>query len=238
MSISKMITSSTDDKLVIPILGKMFRSSISKNNNGLAFLVNKGYFELVDLQSMLYLLDYCQENTDNDIVLVGKLNKVRLKSGKIVYRQRVFFRDLSKMLDCCRLFGLKIIVPKKAEVTMNNMVNCRDELKYLEWYAMKYNQTIDDYLLWTFKIQFHLLLKQERIYSGLQQSIDNFLKDKKGYLDRAPFIVRRYSIKEHSSSMFFYSDYSNESLFTPNLESYGYTDRNKASDTKKGVFHK
>lgn len=235
MSISNAVTSSTDDKLVIPTLGKMFQSNIDKTNRGLAFLVNKGYFELTDLQSMLYLMDYCVEDKE-DLILVGNLSKVRLKNGKIVYRQRIFFRDLSKMINCCRLFGLKIIVPKHAQVTINNMINCKDELKYLEKYAKKYGQSIDDYLLWTFKIQFHLLLKQERIYSGLQQSIDSFLKDKIGYLDRAPFIVRKYNIKEHSSSMFFISDHSNEALFTQNLEGYGYTDKNKLSDLKKGVL--
>ena len=178
MSISNTLTSSTDDKLVIPTLGKMFQSSIDRTNRGLAFLVNKGYFELTDLQSILYLIDYCNEDSTNDLVLVGNLCKVRLRNGKIVYRQRIFFRDLSKMITCCRLFGLKIIVPKHAQVTINNMINCKDELKYLEKYAKKYGQSIDEYLLWTFKIQFHLLLKQERIYSGLQHSIDNFLTNK------------------------------------------------------------
>lgn len=235
MSISNTVTSFTDDKLVIPTLGKMFHSNINKTNRGLAFLVNKGYFELEDLQSMLYLVDYCSEDND-DLILVGSLSKVRLRSGKIVYRQRIFFRDLGKMINCCRLFGLKIVVPKYAHVTINNMINCRDEIKYLEKYASRFGQTIDEYLLWTFKIQFHLLLKQERIYSGLQKSIDNFLVGKTGYLDRAPFIVRRYSIKNHSSSLFFISDNSNESLFTQGLEGYGYTDKNKLSDKKKGVL--
>ena len=233
MSILSKLTSSTDNKLVIPCLDRMYMSNISRNNRGLAFLVNKGYFELSDLQTLLNLNDFCQEDKV-DLILVGGISKVRLKSNKIVYRQRVFFQDLSKLINCCRTFGLKIIVPKQCEVTINTMLRCKEEMIYLAKYARLYGQSIDDYLLWTFKIQFHLLLQSERIFSGMQSSIEEFLEDKKGYLDRAPFIMRRFNPDKKTSSLFYIADTSDEALFSPNLKSYGYTEENRNADLKRG----
>lgn len=235
MSISSAITNRTKDIFIIPSFGKMFLSNIDRHNRGLAIVINKGYFEITNLQTMLSLIDYCNEDT-SDLILVGNLAKVKLLDGRIVYRQRIFFRDLSNLLACCKLFGVAIFVPKYISFTVNNLINCREELDFLEKYARKFRQSIDDYLIWCFKIQFAILLKEEHIACNLQSDINTFLRDKQGYLDRAPFLVRHYNIKKHISSLFYIRNTSDTRLFSPELNSYGYTDKNKLRDLQKGVF--
>ena len=74
MSILNAIAVKGTNKFVVPCAGKMFRSSISKDDKALCFVINKGYFETTDLISMLSILDYTTKV--NDIVLVGKIEKV------------------------------------------------------------------------------------------------------------------------------------------------------------------
>ena len=241
MSISKSLAFKTDNKLIIPFTGKMFRSNIAKDNKALCFLINRGYIETEDLDSMLEIIDTIAEI--DAITLVGKIEKIK-NMGNITYRQRIFFKSLNKLLNFCKTVGLRFELAKDFRATINSIMNCRDELIYLERYALRFNETIDEWLTNCCIINLNYLLLSMGMYSSLAKRTNEILRGKKGYLDRSPYLVSSYDISTHSSGVFLqFCSLDDTRLFTPKdvkgdtlFMSYGYTTKNIESDRKAGVF--
>ena len=244
MSIVKAVSGSTTNKLVIPCAGKMFRSNISDNNKALCFCLNKGYFQSLNLDAMLHIK---QDFKDPDFVFVGNIDMVRLNgSNKIVYRQRIFFKSFIRMLNRCKFQGVRVDVDPNFHISINNVLNCVDDLKYLERYAKKFNESIETYLTRACLIQINEFLLDYDMVSNLNQRVKKFLLGKTGYLDRAPYLVGSYNIDNHTSSLVLSSnqkDDLNDSRYysTPVSEdeffaNYGYTTSIIEKDIKLGVF--
>lgn len=240
MSILNAIAVKGTNKFVVPCAGKMFRSSISKDDKALCFVINKGYFETTDLISMLSILDYTTKV--NDIVLVGKIEKVRLRTSKIiVYRQRVFFKNLRIFLNFCKVQGIRFELAQDFHISINNIMNCREDLIYLERYAKRFDESIDEWLTHCCTIELYYLLKSLNMYSDLSKRVNTYLRGRINYLYRAPFLISSYSIDTKSSGIFLGFVAEDKRLYKDNvtgidLLKYGYTQKNVEADIKGGAF--
>lgn len=240
MSILNAIAVKGTNKFVVPCAGKMFRSSISKDDKALCFVINKGYFETTDLISMLSILDYTTKV--NDIVLVGKIEKVRLRTSKIiVYRQRVFFKNLRIFLNFCKVQGIRFELAQDFHISINNIMNCREDLIYLERYAKRFDESIDEWLTHCCTIELYYLLKSLNMYSDLSKRVNTYLRGRVNYLYRAPFLISSYSIDTKSSGIFLGFVAEDKRLYKDDvtgvdLLKYGYTQKNVEADIKGGAF--
>ena len=240
MSILNAIAVKGTNKFVVPCAGKMFRSSISKDDKALCFVINKGYFETTDLISMLSILDYTTKV--NDIVLVGKIEKVRLRTSKIiVYRQRVFFKNLRIFLNFCKVQGIRFELAQDFHISINNIMNCREDLIYLERYAKRFDESIDGWLTHCCTIELYYLLKSLNMYSDLSKRVNIYLRGRVNYLYRAPFLISSYSIDTKSSGIFLGFVAEDKRLYKDDvtgvdLLKYGYTQKNVEADIKGGAF--
>lgn len=240
MSILNAIAVKGTNKFVVPCAGKMFRSSISKDDKALCFVINKGYFETTDLISMLSILDYTTKV--EDIVLVGKVEKVRLKATKlIVYRQRVFFKNLRIFLNFCKVQGIRFELTKDFRISINNIMNCREDLVYLERYAKRFDESIDEWLTHCCIIELFYLLKSLNMYSDLGKRVNSYLMGRINYLYRAPFLISSYNIDTKSSGIFLGFVAEDKRLYKDNvtgveLLKYGYTQKNVEADINGGAF--
>lgn len=240
MSILNAIAVKGTNKFVVPCAGKMFRSSISKDDKTLCFVINKGYFETTDLISMLSILDYTTKV--NDIVLVGKIEKVRLRTSKIiVYRQRVFFKNLRIFLNFCKVQGIRFELAQDFHISINNIMNCREDLIYLERYAKRFDESIDEWLTHCCTIELYYLLKSLNMYSDLSKRVNIYLRGRVNYLYRAPFLISSYSIDTKSSGIFLGFVAEDKRLYKDDvtgvdLLKYGYTQKNVEADIKGGAF--
>lgn len=240
MSILNAIAVKGTNKFVVPCAGKMFRSSISKDDKALCFVINKGYFETTDLISMLSILDYTTKV--NDIVLVGKIEKVRLRTSKIiVYRQRVFFKNLRIFLNFCKVQGIRFELAQDFHISINNIMNCREDLIYLERYAKRFDESIDEWLTHCCTIELYYLLKSLNMYSDLSKRVNIYLRGRVNYLYRAPFLISSYSIDTKSSGIFLGFVAEDKRLYKDDvtgvaLLKYGYTQKNVEADIKGGAF--
>lgn len=240
MSILNAIAVKGTNKFVVPCAGKMFRSSISKDDKALCFVINKGYFETTDLISMLSILDYTTKV--NDIVLVGKIEKVRLRTSKIIaYRQRVFFKNLRIFLNFCKVQGIRFELAQDFHISINNIMNCREDLIYLERYAKRFDESIDEWLTHCCTIELYYLLKSLNMYSDLSKRVNIYLRGRVNYLYRAPFLISSYSIDTKSSGIFLGFVAEDKRLYKDDvtgvdLLKYGYTQKNVEADIKGGAF--
>lgn len=225
---------SLDNKFIVPCAGKLFRSSIGKNNKALSFVLNKGYLETKTLEDMLNILDFC---LDSDFfVLVGAIEKVRLKNSTMIkYRQRLFFKSLEELLNICKKFNIWFDLSDSFHIGINSMMNCLDDLKYLEKYASSFGADIDTWLTNVLRIHLVRLLKLKSMPSEqiMRDSTFESILSIPCYMHRAPFLVSRYSIKTKTSSLFISSsDLSESGALVP----FGYTTKNVKKDIKNGVF--
>lgn len=240
MSITSAVTSASTSKFVIPCAGKMFRSSIKDGDKALCFLVNKGWFETETLEDMLDLVD--DANRFDEVILVGDIEKVRLRKTKnIVYRQRIFTKSLNKLSGICEVLGVRIELLNGFHISVNNIMNCRNDLPYLERYAKRFNQTIDEWLTRCFVVELYYYFQSRGIANNMGWMVEKYLDGMIDYLYRAPFLVASYDIKNHSSSLFLGFKAEDPRLYQDDvtgveLLKYGYTENNVAADVKGGVF--
>lgn len=243
MSISRAIATRTNNKFVVPCAGKMFRSNVTDKNKALCFVLNKGYIQTDTLEEMKKFKSGIKEKYET-IFSVGNIDKVILaKSGKIVYRQRFFFKNFKIMLDACKYYGLTFEICEKFEITINNVINCNEDLKYLEFYAKKFNETITEYLTNTCLIYVKDFLRVNDVYNNIHMDIDKFLEGKRSYLERAPFLIVSYSIDKKESGIFIldknFKDnrkFDVEKNHTVDFVDYGFTENNVQKDLKNRVF--
>lgn len=240
MSISKQITETSSMRLVIPYAGKMLKSNISKENRALCFCINKGYIESDDLEPIYYLTESIRESKSQWLFLVGKIDKIRLKSGRYCYRQRVFFYSFINMCELCKKSGIIVQTSDTFRITINSITNCVQDLPYLEWYASQYDETIDSYLTNTCKVQIYNLLRSKKMRTPLEHEVTDLLRDRIHYLERSPFLVGSYDVKNTTSSIFINKNnrdirmYKTEKL--DNLSLYGFTEKMVEKDKQMGVF--
>lgn len=227
-----------DSKIVIPCSGKMFRSTLEGKNQALAYCLNKGYLDFADLNNLLEVLD--QLKTSDNFVLVGDTERV-LSNKKVSYRQRIFFKSLNKLIEVCKRNGVIIEIAEDFRININNVLNCLDELVFLERYARRFSQDIDTYLTHTCLVRLNNIFRQGSVGFNLNRNIDELLEDKLGYLDRAPFVISDYSISEKTSSIFLETYVDDIRLYSSRVNvnnsiDFGYTSDNVKEDIGKRCF--
>lgn len=238
MSFAKKMAQNKIQELVIPCAGKMFMSSVDKKNKALCFVLNKGYIQTTDLNTLL-AFEKAIEDEKLDIVLVGELDRVILSgSKKIVYRQRLFFHSIVAVLKLCKTFGVAITVPNDFEIDISNVVLVRSKLPAIERYAQEQGETITKYLTHTCLVNFYIMLDYLGMYSSIGVKMEKFLSDKKGYMNRAPFLVGSYG-KEHSS-LFLHANKKDKRMYTGVSDDvtdldYGFTEVNVRNDRAKNA---
>lgn len=239
MSFIKYTQEQNTCKFVVPFPGKMFFSNLNKTDKALCFCLNKGYFEYTQLPELLIVLDEIEEL--DYVVKVGAIDKILLKTGKIIYRQRVFIKNLLKFISLCKFRTITFEIPKDFRVTINSCMNCLDELKYLERYAKRFNETIDTWLTNCFIIHIYYILEYMELYNNLGVKVDSILSGKQGYLDRAPLLISRYSIDDSTSCIFKNLTLNDKRIYSEattidTFDNHGYTTATLARDKSRGYF--
>lgn len=228
-------------RLMIPFAGKMFKSSLNKGNKALCFCINKGYIESDELAPLYYLGEQIGNIEPRWLYKVGGIDKIHIGSKHFVYRQRIFFTDFYKLCELCKSNGIVILTTKDFKIGINNIVSCGNELKYLEWYAGSFSETVDTYLTNTCKVQIYNFLTSRLMLTPLRLEVDKILMGKEGYLDRAPFLAKDYNLSLNTTSVFVpnKSIVSDKMYKTKDLsltDDYGFSMRVIEKDSKKGVF--
>lgn len=226
-------------RLMIPFAGKMFKSSLDSSNKALCFCINKGYIESDELEPLYYLRETIAGNKDW-IYNVGKIDKIHLGGKNFCYRQRIFFTDFLKTCQLCKENGIIVQTTPAFKISITNIVSCSEELKYLEWYANVFSESVDNYLTNTCKVQMYSLLNDNLMLSPLKYEVEEILKHKEGYLERAPFLAMRYDNVSNTSQIFIPAKNDDRRLYTTDnlqlTDTYGFSERLIEKDTKKGVF--
>lgn len=238
MSILNSLTNEKD-KFVIPRPGKMFRSTLAKKSQALAFCLNKGYFEFEQLSDLYIVIEQLKDS--KTFVLVGEIDKIVMIDGSYRYRQRIFFKSLLELIDCCRKNVLTIEISEEFNFNINSVMNCLDELVYLERYSNNFSQDINEYLKYTCICRLYLVFEASRINYNLNCDIDSILENKFGYLDRAPFVISSYNIDDKMSSIFLDDGIDDIRLYSMRVDKlnsilFGYTSETIKIDINKGCF--
>lgn len=240
MSISKQMAKTGSMRLIIPYAGKMLRSNISKDNRALCFCINKGYIESDSLEPIYYLTESIKDSNSVWLFLVGKIDKIRLKTGRYCYRQRVFFYSFMNMCELCKKSGIVVQTSERFRITINSVTNCIEDLQYLEWYASTFEETIDSYLTNTCKVQIFNLLSSKKMFTPLKYEVDEILNGRLHYLERSPFLVGSYDVKTVTSSIFINKNNRDTRMYKTehleNIEVYGFTEKMVNEDKQMGVF--
>ena len=239
MSVLSAISKTGTNKFIVPCAGKMFHSSISKKDSALCFVLNKGYFETQDIVSMTSILD--DVASIKEFILVGGVDKV-CQNGIIYYRQRVFFKSLGKLLQFCRSFGLRFELSEDFRISINSILNCVDDLIFLERYAKRFDETIDTWLTHCCVIELHYYIRSLGLYSTLEEKVNTYLKGREDYLGRAPFLISSYSIDNKNSGIFLGFDIEDTRLYrncksNKDLLRLGFTKKGILKDLKEGRFY-
>lgn len=236
MSFLGEVIKSSGNIFYIPCSGKMFFSSIGKHDKALCICLNKGYLQTETLEEMIEIVQ--EMISSKYFKMVGEIEKVRLiKSNTVVYRQRVFFKSIVELVSYCQKFAVDLNFTDDFYITINSCMNVLDSLVYLERYARKEGVAIDVWLRDTCIVQLHQLLEQRGLPSVFKDRVKDILKGKKGYLDRAPFLVSYYDIDTHTSSVYIPLSTDNKQYYS-NADitkfNFGYTIKNVEKDVKEG----
>lgn len=236
MSFLAEVIKSNGNVFYIPCSGKMFFSSVGKRDKALCICLNKGYLQTNTLEDMLEITS--DMVSSKYFKLVGEIEKVRLiKSDTIVYRQRVFFKSIVELVACCQKFAVDLNFTDDFYITINSCMNVLSSLVYMERYAKQWGIDIDTWLRTTCIVQLHQLLEQKGLPSVFADRAKEILKGKKGYLDRAPFLVSYYDIDKHTSSVYIPLNTDNKQYYSDadlTKLNFGYTVKNVEKDVREG----
>lgn len=221
----------------------MFKSNVTATNKALCFVLNKGYLQTDTLEEMRHFKEVIEEKYET-VIHVGNIDKIKLDdTNKIVYRQRFFFKNLQLILDVCKYYGFTFEVDKDFEITINNIINCQSDLKYLEIYAKKFNETITQYLTNTCMVYISDFLKVSDVMVKMPKDMNKCLEGKKNYLERAPFLVVSYSIDKKESGIFIWDKnfkdnrkFDVQKQHTADVVDYGFTEEMIEADIKDKAF--
>ena len=223
----------------VPVSGKMISTSFNNRDKACCFVINKGYIEADTLQDMISLLDDIID--DKDFILVGSLSKVRLKgSGCVVYRQRLFFKSLYKLLEVCKDVEMDFILTEDFSIGISGVLGCINEVPYFGKYALKHGESVEDWLTNCCKIHLYNLMYEVGvpISSSFKSEINKILTDKTGYLWRSPFLAKYFDPESKKSTIYLERcvQDSRTGIGGSLQITEGFTKNNVKKDIKKGVF--
>ena len=239
MSITYELQIGSYDKVVIPCPGKMIYSNLTQLNKVLCFVLNKAYVQFDALEEMIVFLRELKE--EDGFYFVGDIEKVKLMhSHDIVYRQRLYFKDFGSMLDKIKYYGLGFDLGEDFHISIDNVVDCKDALPYLKVYASEFNQEIEDYLTDTCIVQISDILNYKGIVNNYEERVETILRDKVGYLNRAPLILSSFHFEGHKSSIFLMKNFMDKRMYVnlrnKDFHDFGFTFENVNYDKRHKVF--
>ena len=237
MSITSKLRDTSIYRFVIPRAGKMFITNIARDNRALAFTINKGYFETDTLDDLLDIMENC--NLEG-FKFIGNVDKVDTGTS-VVYRQRIYFNNFKDMIAFSKRFGVKTIIPDSFNIEIDCVTNILSTIPVIEKYAKAQNELIHTWLTNTLIVNLHFLLEYTELDSNLNDKVDAILKNRKGYMDRAPFLFSHYDINTNNSAIFLHlQNCLDERVFTIQIHTsdinFGFTTKNIKADRKGGII--
>lgn len=224
-------------KFVIPVLGKCFKSRISRRDKALVLVLNKGYIEADNIETCYYTTLFLSSHRSNYFVPVGNIDKVQNKSNNIVYRQRIYFKSLLVLFKVLKELNVDIEIPKSFRITTNNLVSVIKDIPMLERYARDFRVDIDTWLTEVCKVLLYSLCEELDMVDKINLT-SRVLKVPMGYLSRAPLLCGSYNVISHTSSVIVPKGLSKLLYSTYNSVSdipFGFTDKNIAYDMERGI---
>lgn len=198
---------SSSNKFVIPEPSRFMYSSISSNDKALCYIINRGYFEDDDLSAVKVFNTGVETRTKGDLKLVGDIDKIKLRTGNVVYRQRVYFRNVGKLLQLLGHFTITLEIPESYRVGIEHVVKCSKALPSLwKYYQDKKGaySSIEEWLTCASVAQ----LYAQCILNNVK--IETYIPSKKlfsqGCLVRAPYLSYYMDVNKRKSSVFVASD--------------------------------
>lgn len=179
---------------VIPIAGKMRQSRIGKNDKALCFSLDRGYIESRSYDACVITSRFLDLTLKSNFILIGKVDKVLLKSGEVVYRQRVYFTSIATLVKISANFGIDIIITDSFKVGISQISRCVDWVSDLEMYSknlLSDGLSLDMWLTYCCIVQLYILCEEESVRLVLPKPIESYLVD--GLLVRAPYICGSFS---------------------------------------------
>lgn len=188
---------------VIPYASKLEYSTIGKDDKALTYIINKGYIESESMEVCYYFSLFLESTLVNKFARVGNVEKIRLKNNLSVFRQRVYFTDLSLLFQILKQFDVVLVIPSSFKIGISQMSNCLDSIKDLEMYFndkknLKYS--LDTWLTDCCLVQLYIMCMIDGISINFYKNLNTMLKD--GLLNRAPYICISQDKKKHISSIF------------------------------------
>ena len=236
MSIAKLIAESNkNDRFMLSFVTNIINTNITKNNRALCFVVNLGYIETDNTDS---INEIC--SGDCPFEVLGDIEEGYNKDGSVVYRQKAKFSSLVEVIKHMKVNGISIGVSDNFSVRSETLINIAEVLKYIKAYNPDSNSVID-YMNNCCIIQLHCLIKSLGADSLLDDMVNEILKDHQGYLNRSLFLISSYNIENKMFGFFLPSVVDDERLYTIEIKDkkdfiYGFTSKNVRADKKKGVF--
>ena len=209
----------------------------------LCFGITRGYFETVTLSAMLSIIDAIEKT---DIKLIDNIDKVKLKDGRLVYRQRVYFVCFEDVATLCRKLDLGFDLTDDIYLTPNSYETIKKEMSYLEVYASQLHFSVDEWLIAVFRYYCFVYIKEKDMLD-LSSIDDDFfaeIETKKGLLNRAPYFLSICDIAKNKYVILQYYNVEDEHLYTIegqgtfSIFNYGFTNLTLIQDKKKGIIGK
>lgn len=223
----------------IPMINLM-HVCVNEGIKALCYGVTRGYFETDSLEGMFEIID----NVDDSIKLVDKIDKVRLKNGLVVYRQRVYFKRLETIARFCEIQQINFELTDNIALTKSSYKNISKDMPYLEFYAKKLGMSVENWLILVFRFYCYLYLKHKHLLdlSHVDEIVESELKTVKGLLDRAPYFLSVCDIPQLKYVVLQEFDIEDARLYTIDTNgtssffNYGFTNITVLRDKKAGLF--
>ncbi len=239
-----------DIKLVIPELGKMIYSSLSKRDNCLVYTIDKGYIECYDEKIAFSLYEYIR-NTGFTLGanIIGKIDKIKTPK-RFLYRFRLVWSSITRLCTMCKKLDIVIVFPEDNNFGLDQFEYCGNSIGLLNRYFRRFHSEfgdIEEWLLQAFLIQVKIFMEIANVKYSIEHTIrDDLVLDA---LYRAPYIASSLDKSNDYSTLLDLKlnkiKYNGEDLLSnPDKQGYvinglymcGYSSNNIKLDKKEGVF--
>lgn len=181
----------------IPVVSSFRYSRIQDKCHALSSVITLGYLETASLEVSMYMRMYFHKISKIGFKLAGKIDKVKLNSGKVVYRQRVEYSSLVNLLKILKHFDIVLVVPETFKIEKWHLKHFRGSISNLRGICKGYemNEWLTNSLLLQIAFICDLYNVKLRFYKELRDMV------RLGVLTKAPYICGKVMAKENYSSI-------------------------------------
>lgn len=188
----------SDIRFVIPDSGHLRYSRVSGYLKTLCFTFDRGYIQTTALDVCLLFVEYLKQTSSKEFLPVSSVQKVRLKDGSIVYRQRIYCTNFLLLLRVFRVLGVSLHISRDYVVGLKNFIYCTSALLSMKDLSKKWD--LDKWLTWASLVQLSMLCDLSGVDLEIPFEVDTYLKS--GILVRAPYICSSFNNRHRLSSIF------------------------------------